>query len=755
MSDLSIGLDQVEITRPRRPLDEDAASPGDGDETARAPTHAGALAVLHRRFAALLDAERDRWVLWTPVCFGLGIGLYFAARQEPSPALATGLVLGALGLRLVVAKGAIAVAATGALLCLSLGFGAAKLRTLLVAAPILQQETRIGAITGWIEHVEARQPKGFRLLIRVATVEGLAPEATPALVRVRAAFDSVGVVPGDAVSVKAKLFPPAAPERPGGYDFARLAYFEGVGATGFLIEPPAPATLGAPPWWRRPSLGIERLRLWVSERIRAVLPGETGAVTDALITGERGRIPEATDTALRDAGLSHVLAISGANMAIMAGALFGFVRALLALVPVLVLRFPIKKWAALAGFVGAVFCLILSGAESPAARAFVMIALMLLALLLDRPAVSLRNLALAALVLLTMAPEVLLDVGFQMSFAAVVALVAVFEWVVAWRADKPKPPRPEGFVARSMRFWGRFLAVTFFSTIVASLAVAPLAAFHFHKLAQLGIIANMIVAPVFAFYIMPLAVVALVALPFGIETLPLVLIEKGVAVMLAVAHWAAGLTGAPLSVPETPALAIALMILGGLWMALWLRPWRLLGLAGIAAGLVLAVAGGRPDVIVASDARVVAVRGADGVLTALPVRGNAFELADWLAADGDARDAKEVAKAQGFACDAAGCVTAVRGLQVAVSETPESLDDDCRRAHILIVRFALERACSGPKLVLDAARLLRDGAHRLRIGAGGRIGVETVASYRGQRPWTGAPDAGTLQFSSGEQAWSP
>ena len=745
MTDLFVGgsLDEVTVARPSRQVPDTSDAPPGAGATGTAPHRAPVdqLAALVTRFADLIDAERDRRVLWVPVVFGLGIGLYFALPREPALAVAAGGVLAALALRLIVRRGAIAVALTAALLCLALGFAAAKIRTLMVAAPVLAEPTRVVAITGWVERIEARQPKGFRLLLRVASIEGLAAEKTPARIRVRAAFDTLGVVPGEAVTVKGSLFPPPGPERPGGYDFARLAWFEAIGATGFLIEPPAPATLDAPPWYRAPRLAVERLRLHVSERIRAVLPGETGAVTDAIVTGERGRIQEATDAALRDAGLSHVLAISGANMAIMAGALFGFVRSLLALFPPLTLRYPIKKWASLAGFAGAAFCLVISGADSPAARAFVMIALMLLAILLDRPAVSLRNLALAALVLLALEPETLLDVGFQMSFAAVVALVTVFEWVVTWRTGKPAPPRPEGLLATAMRATGRFLAITFFSTVVASLAVAPLAVFHFHKLAQLGLIANMIVAPVFAFYIMPLVVVTLVALPFGIEALPLNLVEKGVALMLAVAHWTAGLTGSALSLPETPPLAIVLMILGGLWLALWLRPWRLLGLAGIAAGLLLSVVGGRPDVLVASDAKVIAARGADGLLTVLPVHGNSFELEDWLAADGDARDPKSVAKGQGFACDDAGCTMTVKGRLLAVAGTSEALDEDCRRADVLIVRFVLERPCAGPRLVLDLARLKRDGGHRLRLGLGGRIAIETVAAYRGRRPWTATPPA--------------
>jgi competence protein ComEC len=183
------------------------------------------------------------------------------------------------------------------------------------------------------------------------------------------------------------------------------------------------------------------------------------------------------------------------------------------------------------------------------------------------------------------------------------------------------------------------------------------------------------------------------------------------------------------------------MILGGLWLALWLRPWRLLGLAGIAAGLLLSAVGGRPDVLVASDAKVIAARGADGLLSMLPFRGNTFELEDWLAADGDARDPKRVAKGEGFACDDAGCTMRVKGWLLAVAETPAALDEDCRRANILIVRFAIERPCQGPRIVLDLARLKHDGGHQLRLGFGGRIGVETVAAHRGRRPWTATPPA--------------
>ncbi len=262
---------------------------------------------------------------------------------------------------------------------------------------------------------------------------------------------------------------------------------------------------------------------------------------------------------MRDSGLSHLLAISGFNMAIMAGAVFGALRALLALVPALALGWPIKKIAALGGIAGATFCWLISGASSATERAYVMVLLALLAVLIGRPAVSMRNLALAGIVLLALRPESLLDVGFQMSFAAVTGLVAVYEWLQARPAGPPPfydhwPP--------PLRRLALVLIGTLVSTLVAGFAVDPLAAYHFHRLALYGIIANLVAVPVFTFVVMPLAVLTLVALPFGAEALPLVPMGWAIEVVVGTAGVVAALPGASLPVAAFSPAAVVLMLSG-------------------------------------------------------------------------------------------------------------------------------------------------------------------------------------------------
>ncbi|MEZ5773866.1 MAG: ComEC/Rec2 family competence protein [Hyphomicrobiaceae bacterium] len=515
---------------------------GTGDPPAIASPAAGGLLSGRGplvRLAVRLESERDRWFLAAPAAMGAGIGLYFATPREPPVAIALAIVAAALVLRHALRKGTLEIVATGLLLAFALGFCLAKLRAEWVAAPVIGRETAPVELRGRIERLEPRG-KGARLTLRVASIEGIAPADTPYRVRIRVNFDDLGDLLGQAVKVRAVLQPPAGPDRPGGYDFARLAWFARIGATGFAVARPEP-DLGSPPFGLLDSaaLAIERLRQRVGARIREALPGDDGSVVEALVTGERGAIPDEVIDNLRDSGLAHILAISGFNMAIMAGALFGAVRGLLALVPRLALKAGIRRIAALAGFIGAAFCLVVSGAGSATARAFVMIALMLLASLLSRPALSMRNLATAGLVLLAIAPEQLLDAGFQMSFAAVVALMSVYEAYAERRDLLSHWGVGHGMAGRVLRY----VSGTVVSTVIAGLAVAPLAVFHFQRLAAYGVIANVVAVPLFAFLIMPLMVVALIAMPLGLEAWPLIGVRYGLRVMLWVADWVAGSRG--------------------------------------------------------------------------------------------------------------------------------------------------------------------------------------------------------------------
>jgi competence protein ComEC len=704
-----------------------AGAPGAG----RGASGSGAVAWLLAAAGRQLEVEQDRWFLWLPVLFGAGIALYFALPFEP-PALAALMpALAALALHMAGPRTGLAGLATAALLAAALGLAAAKLRTEAVRAPVLATQTRPIEVYGYVELIEPRAAKGHqRLTIRVTAMERHEAYAWPQRVRIVARAESKALKPGDAVRVKATLNPPPGPSLPGDYDFARAAWFLGLGAVGSArgaaeIDADAPP----PPLALRLAAQIARVRQAIGARILAALPDEAGAIANALITGERGGISEATNQAFRDSGLFHILSISGLHMVIMAGAVFLSIRLALAAIPAIALRYPIKKWAAAGAMLGALGYLTISGAAFATVRSYIMISIMLLAVLLDRPAIALRNVALAALAILVVWPESLLDAGFQMSFAAVVALVATYEELRLRRAGSAGPGQ-RGWLGRVLLFLGGILT----TTLVASLAVAPFGIYHFHNTQAFAMLANLLAIPICNFVVMPAALATLVAMPLGLEAAPLWLMGVGIDAMVWCAHAVARLPGAVGRVPAIPTIAFALIVAGGLWGTLWSTRWRLLGMVPIALGLMLAPTGQRPDVLIGRGAGLIAVRGADGRLSALAGRGSSFELARWLEHDGDARSPAEAAKAAAFRCDTQGCIAHVKGLRLAVARSGAALRDDCTRAAILVLALPRPERCKpgGPAVDIDdvAAR----GVHALTI-TDGKVLIETVADARGNRPW--------------------
>ncbi len=360
--------------------------------------------------ARRLDAEQERWFLWLPVLFGCGIALYFALPSEPPTLVALMPALAALALHLAGPRTGLGGLLTAALLAATLGVATAKLRTEWVRAPVLQSQTRPIVVHGWVELIEPRAGKGQRLTIRVSALEKHEAHALPARVRIVIRAETKGLEPGDAVRIRATLNAPPGPSLPGDYDFARSAWFSGLGAVGY-VEGAAEIDDKArpPPLGLRVAAAIARVRQAIGARILAALPGETGAIANALITGERGGITEATNQAFRDSGLFHILSISGLHMVIMAGAVFLSIRLGLAAIPAIALNYPIKKWAAAGAMLGALGYLMISGAAFATVRSWIMISIMFLAVLLDRPAIALRNVALAALAILVLWPESLFD----------------------------------------------------------------------------------------------------------------------------------------------------------------------------------------------------------------------------------------------------------------------------------------------------------------------------------------------------------
>lgn len=678
-----------------------------------------------------LERERPQWFSWLPVALGGGIAGYFALPQEPSPGVALLPFPVALLVWGLCRRGSLAAAVAGAILVAALGFGLAKLRADSVSAPVIERRMGPVEVRGYVELIEPRDKRGERLTLQVTAIAGLAADAVPRRVRVRTLTVSDGLKPGDAVRIKAHLAPPSGPALPGGYDFARGAFFQRLGGIGYALHRAEPdPEAGPPPRSLQFGAAVARLRQDIGARITAALPGQTGAIATALINGERGAISAATNDAYRDSGLFHMLSISGLHMAIMGGAVFVSVRFALALVPSVALRFPIKKWAAAAAILASLGYLMISGAAFATVRSAVTITIMFVAVLLDRPAIAMRNVALSALVILLIWPESLNDVGFQMSFAAVVALVACYE--AARRRLLARPAWSQGPMAQ----FGLFFSGIVLSTLIASVAVAPFAAYYFHKSQQLAIVANVLATPICNLLIMPAALAALVLMPLGLEALPLAAMGFGIDLMTRCAIWVAGLPGAVTRIPSIGPTAFVLMIMGGLWLLLWRERPRVLGLAGLAMGVYAATLTERPDILVGRDGRLIAVRTAAGDLTALAAPQTGYELSRWLEAEGDARTVKAVTGAPGFRCDSSGCTARVQGLAVAHPRHAAALADDCARADILLMSVPRPRGCTRPSLVVDFFALRSRGTHAIYLNQAGdaRPGSWLTARRR-------APDA--------------
>ena len=677
-------------------------------------------------------AERERWPLWIPVCLGVGIALYFSLTIEPPPytGVFAALVsaLAALALRRRLLWFLVAVALLGA----SIGFTAAQLRSTLVEAPVLPEKMRAVKVSGRVVANEIRVA-GQRLILDHVRINGLDPTATPERLRItlRGNRDR-RALPGEWVSLRATLSPPSRPVAPGAFDFARQLYFKRLGGIGFayggarFIDPAKDVDSGG---WM---IALGRLRQAVTDRIRAGLGGEAGAVAAALLTGERGAISKSTLAAIRDAGLAHLLAISGLHMGLFAGIVFLVVRAALALWEPVALRHSIKKWAALAAFAGMTFYLFLSGATIPTQRAFMMGALVIAAVLLDRTAISMRSVALAAVAVLLVQPESLLGPSFQMSFAAVVALVAVFEIRRErfWKSDTA--------YHWSDRIRRYFIGVSLM-TVIANLATGPFAAYSFNRFAVYSLAANLIAIPLTALWIMPWGIAVLLLMPFGLEALALAPMGWGIEGLITVAETVAAWPGAVKLLPAMPLSGLAAAAAGGLWLCLWRGKWRWLGAPVLALSLLSPAISPSPDLLIDGKGKLFAVRTEDGELALSSRKAARFTGDIWLRRDGQRSSAPWPGEdGGGLRCDAAGCIYRSRGQVVALVRDGRALAEDCRNAPIVVSVVPVRRACPSASLVIDRFDLWRKGAHALYFDDDGGVRVESVAAMRGSRPW--APD---------------
>ncbi|WP_258552122.1 ComEC/Rec2 family competence protein [Paracoccus versutus] len=662
---------------------------------------------------------------WMPFWLALGIGGWFLLPREPGPGFHAGLVLAGVAC-LLLPGGAMRLARSGRLgwawadrlrlaafaaLLVVLGAGLAGVRAHLVAAPVLDFRY-YGPVEGRVVGIDRSSRDRLRLLLDQVGLHEVAPGRTPARVRISLMEPQELPVPGQRVMLTAHLGPPAGPSEPGGFDFRRLAWFERLGAVGYArapvmtVEPPADGGV----------LALHRIRMSLSQAMQERIGGQAGAVSAALMTGDRSGIAEQTNQIMRDSNLYHIVSISGLHMSMLAG----FVYAALRLGGVAaqglggVRAVPVHKLAAAGALCASALYLWLSGGGVATERAFIMVAVMLLAIIADRRAVSLRTVAVAAGLVLVLNPEALTEAGFQMSFAATVALILMQE---PWARLSPRLP-----------WWARPVLMLFLSSFVAGMVTAPIAAAHFGRMTQYGLLANMLVVPVVGALVMPGGVFAALLAPLGLAQPALWLMGLGTGWMLAVAQWISDLGGAVTLFPVAPRAVLPLMAVGAMLLLPGAQPAgargplpllrRGTGIALLAAAGVLWLGAKRPDILVSAQGDAVAVLTPAGRVPSKP-GGGSFAVESWLKADGDAADQAGAAArplwqgppANRWAeLDRGGIRLRIRHLTGRA--TREDARGHCREGGILVANAALSPspATLGECLVLDPPYLRKHGA---------------------------------------------
>ena len=656
---------------------------------------------------------------WVPVFAALGIGLWFSFPVEPGlDVYLVGAAFLAVGVLVRVTGAEVLHPPAVALACVAAGLLAAGLRGHMQASPMLDFRY-YGPVEGRVITIDRSQSDKMRLTLDQVVLQRTSPKRTPHTVRVslHGDQDHFDPVPGMTVGLTGHLSAPEGPAEPGGFDFRRMAYFDRLGAVGYTRTPVL--VMAAP---EDGAQIVNRVRTYLSTAIQTAVPGDAGAFASGVMTGDRSGISLDTVEALRDSNLAHLLAISGMNMAFLTGFVFALIRYGVALIPYLALRVNSKKLAAVVALAVAAFYLALSGSNVATQRAFIMVVVMLGAVLLDRRALSLRTVALSACVLLLWQPESLLEPGFQMSFAATIALIwgfGVFEGQL---------------IRETLPRWTMPIFTLVLSSVIAGVATAPFAAAHFNRMTDYGLIANLLTVPVMGAVVMPAGAVAALAAPFGLADLPLWIMELGSRWILFIAHWIASLDGAVTAVPTPPALVLPVLSVGALWVILFQGRVRALGLAPVIAAFVVWGVAERPTLLISGDAVLVGLLGPDGRAMS-SAKGAGFSADNWLENDGDLALQDQAAARDGFVGPKgrrAFALAGWTGVHLKGKGADGLLAAACAEADLVIIAAKVETPPPGCQ-VIDEAFLRKTGSLALSPS---KEGLVMTPSLGVKRLWT-------------------
>lgn len=731
-------------------LGTEAGTPLDAITSPRRDVAARTLPVGKAAARAVSD-ERDRGTgfVLIPVAMALGVIVYGALPFEP-PLLLIGAIVGVLIVmaHLLKARPALSFAVLATLAAMA-GVGAAGLETWRADTAMMGSE--IGSeITGRVVRIEHQATGRTRLTVDVISTARPELRYAPDRVRLSARNVPPDLQLGMTIVGIARLMPPSGPVRPGGYDFAYNSYYDGIGAIGFFLRDPMIAPSSSPLGWRETlKLRLEGVRLDIAARVRAVLDGAEAEIAATLIAGVRAGIPETINEDLRKTGLAHILSISGLHMALVAGTVLVAIRGGFALFPVFASRRPVKKYAATIALVAATLYLGISGGEVAAQRSYIMLAVMLVAILFDRAALTMRNLAISAIIVIAISPHEVLGPSFQMSFAATAALIGAYGW---WseRRREPEAVRPQrGAIGRIGMGTLKFMLGLAATSVVAGLATTLYGAYHFHRVSPHALWVNLTAMPIVSAIVMPFAVLSAILMPLGLESWPLKIMGAGLTAVLEIAAWFAARSPID-AVGSLPVMAIAVFTIGLLIMTALSGRLRLAALPFLVVGTGLIASRDLPDVLVSEDGRLVAVAGTGRTLHVNRDRPNGFTIENWLhGMDADRfekpTEVETIAGAlargdtsPGFACVDKTCV-ARDGQGRLVAHVPDAVSAFafCTSAALIVIDDATAGpVCrTGEAAIVTKKDLARQGSAEIRFGSDGAAPEIVHAIREPYRPW--------------------
>ena len=670
---------------------------------------------------------------WIVVGFLAGIALYFWLPFEPSIGAAALLAAMASLLWFVAQKLDVRWRVIPLLIFMAFGMGRGVWHSHSLQTPFLDEG--FYTVTGWIESIE-KSGEGVRWRLRVHDIQGRnLPERSVKRIRLKINAGKDGAARafkgGDGVTLKGILSAPPGPVVPGGYDPARAAYFTAISAYGFSTSPPDAASLESRTFEEEFARKLTRFRYGTAQRVLANSPEGTSGLQAALLTGIRTYIPQTQVDSLRAAGLAHVLAISGLHMGLLAGGAYWLASLLLACITPLSRRYDMRKGAAVIGAMAATAYLLLSGASVATQRAYIMALIVFLAIILDRRAFSIRSVSVAAFITLSLHPEALVSAGFQMSFAAVLALVVVYRH---WQGPNDTQR------SLGMRF-ASGLSTLSITSFVAGSATSVYALMHFNRMAKWGFFGNLLAMPIFTFFVMPAALLSLIAMPFGLERIPLTMMGMSLEALLWMSDHVAAWPGALTHIKSPYSAVIVLYSLGFSWLCLGRKTLRIAGLGVLGVCAVLWAVTPRADIRVSSDGRIAILQentAGEDQLFVDSKRADRYGRTQFIQRAGVA-EADIVPYHDKFAqCDALACRLALSGRNVAIVNHPSEVQQECRQSDIVILinRRAGPVARRGCKAVLlDERDFQKNGAYDIFLRSKTLRVKPSLSPARKARPW--------------------